>query len=344
MPVCAHREVKDLSIHHILFRAGETIDEGFTVTLYESNYKKRWNDFVHDSKNGVFLYNREFMEYHSERFADHSLLFTDSKGNLLALIPANLDGSVLHSHAGLTFGGVVSGDSMTLRTMMNVFESLDSYLRQQGIKEILYKAIPYHYHKVPSDEDLYALFARGASLVRREVSSVIRLNEHSNGLYSRLRRRKLKSALTSGMSVSRSYEIREYMNFLTEILKTRHDAKPVHTGDEIERLAGIFPDNIKLFVARDSSSTLQAGVIAFEHENVIRVQYSAGSEHGMEIGAVDLVYNYLMKTYGGSKEYLDFGTSMAAGSDPINEGLLAFKESFGARTVATDTYRLKVVE
>ena len=73
------------------------------IHRYTAAYHRDWNDFVSESSNGTFLFLREYMEYHADRFTDYSLLVYDGN-KLLALLPANRSGDVLYSHAGLTYG------------------------------------------------------------------------------------------------------------------------------------------------------------------------------------------------------------------------------------------------
>ena len=39
-----------------------------------------------------------------------------------------------------------------------LFEELNDYLRKQGFRRMVYRAIPWVYHRLPSEEDLYAMF------------------------------------------------------------------------------------------------------------------------------------------------------------------------------------------
>ena len=71
------------------------------IHRYTAAYHRDWNDFVSESSNGTFLFLREYMEYHADRFTDYSLLVYEGN-KLLALLPANRSGDVLYSHAGLT--------------------------------------------------------------------------------------------------------------------------------------------------------------------------------------------------------------------------------------------------
>ena len=88
------------------------------VTKYESNNKLEWDDFVKCSKNGHFFFYRDYMEYHSDRFQDFSLIIYNNKGNIMALLPASIDGDTVISHGGLTFGGFVCDSKMTAAKML----------------------------------------------------------------------------------------------------------------------------------------------------------------------------------------------------------------------------------
>src|SRR5665648_297831 len=145
------------------FRISDTIlsDNTISVFQYCPEYKTQWNNFVSTSKNGVFLLYRDYMEYHSDRFRDHSLLFFKNR-KLIGLMPANINNGVLNSHEGLTFGGVISDNEMTTPIMIEIFEKIVSHCKEEGFTELLYKTIPYIYHQIPAEEDLYALFRQNA--------------------------------------------------------------------------------------------------------------------------------------------------------------------------------------
>ena len=79
----------------------------FDIIRYSADKADEWNAFVAASKNGTFLFDRRYMDYHSDRFLDHSLMFYE-KGRLYAVMPANDDKhGTLFSHQGLTYGGLI---------------------------------------------------------------------------------------------------------------------------------------------------------------------------------------------------------------------------------------------
>ena len=47
----------------------------FEIIRYTPDKANEWNKFIAKSKNGTFLFDRNYMDYHSDRFHDYSLLF-----------------------------------------------------------------------------------------------------------------------------------------------------------------------------------------------------------------------------------------------------------------------------
>ena len=185
------------------------------------------------SKNGTFLFLRDYMEYHCDRFVDQSLLVVDGD-ELLALLPANRDGVALHSHAGLTYGGFVVSEAMTTPMMLAIFDQVLNWLRKDGVRRLRYKTVPVIYHQIPAEEDRYALFRHGATLCRRDVLSVLAM-QHRPPVASR-RRRGAGKAEKAGVVVGASDDWQAYWRVLAECLEDKFSVAPVHSLVEIERL------------------------------------------------------------------------------------------------------------
>ena len=45
------------------------------IVNYNNSKIKIWDSFVDHSKNGIFMFKRNYMEYHKARFVDNSLMF-----------------------------------------------------------------------------------------------------------------------------------------------------------------------------------------------------------------------------------------------------------------------------
>ena len=275
------------------------------------------------------------MDYHSDRFSDHSLLFfKDSK--LLCILPANMREAILYSHEGLTFGGIISDRDMKVSLMLDVFDALSEHCKKEGIKEIYYRTIPYIYHSIPTEEDLYALFCHRAELVGRSVSLAIYMSNASQFEINRIRT--IKKAKEKSLIVKESFDLKFFMKMLEESLMERHSAKPTHSVNELQLLVDRFPNNIKLF-ASFKGDVMLAGVLMYESKNVAKVQYVANSQAGRSLGAGDIVFDYLINQQYKNKKFFDFGTSMLPQGLSLNVGLIDYKEGFGARTVVYDSYK-----
>jgi hypothetical protein len=306
----------------------------FEVRRYTPEDSTAWDELVERSRTGHFLFRRGYMDYHADRFEDHSLLVL-SGARIAAALPANIDGDQLVSHGGLTFGGVITDASMSTRRMLEAFGALVGHARSAGVRTILYKAVPHVYQRTPADEDLYALWRAGATLSRRDVASVIDLQARLP--YTKGRKADMKVAERSGVEVAASDDFGAFMDLQSQVLQSRHDAEPVHSADELAMLAARFPQEIRLHVAT-IGERLVAGVVTYETAVVAHTQYIAVGEEGRETHALDKIVDTLIRSYGGRKRWFDFGTSMLDSSRALNEALIRNKESYGARAVVYDHY------
>lgn len=305
---------------------------------YSGEHREVWDDFVRSSKNGTFLFLRDYMDYHRDRFVDHSLMaVVDDR--LLALLPANQVGEELHSHGGLTYGGFVTSEAMTAPLMIEIVEALVAELSRTGIRALLYKTIPSIYHALPADEDLYALFRADASLYRRDVLSVVRMAQRPK-LQDR-RRRGATKATRAGVAIAPSQDWPAYWAMLSDHLAQRFETKPVHALAEIEALSRAFPDNIKLHAAFAGEEMI-AGVVLYLSTQVTHVQYIASSAKGRDMHALDLLFASLLDGVAQQRRYFDFGISNEQQGRFLNRGLIEQKEGFGGRAVAHDFYRLDI--
>ena len=308
------------------------------VELYEPKYRARWDEFIRQSKNGVFIFQRNYLEYHSDRFTDLSLLFFQGD-QLVAVMPANRVDDTVVSHGGLTFGGIISDERMTTILMLDVFSVLMKELRARGFKKLIYKAIPHIYHLLPAEEDLYALFRHNARLFRRDVSSTIIACRRLE--LARNRRRALQHAKSEGLKVARTQEFSRFMAIAETNLQERHGVRPVHTAAEMQLLADRFPENIKLYAVHLQDEML-GGVIIYETGNVAHGQYRHATEKGMSMGALDCVMDVLLNEVYPDKPYIDFGISTVDNGRTLNIDLIQNKESYGARATVYDFYELSL--
>ena len=308
----------------------------FELRRYSPEQADVWNVFVQQSKNGTFLFDRRYMDYHSDRFCDHSLMIY-RRGRLYALLPANVgkDGT-LESHGGLTYGGLIMSRHCTGAEVTEVMRLLCDYWRAEGYKKVLYKPVPWIYHQQPSEEDLYALFAVcDAKIVARGLSQTI-CRDDRNAMY-RIREMGRRRAEAEGIIIEESTQLAPFWEILTLNLKKRYQLKPVHTLSEMELLRSRFPENIRLFVASREEEIL-AGTVLYITDKVVHSQYIAASAEGRKCHALDLLFTKVVDKALETHPFFDFGISTELDGDYLNEQLAYQKEGFGARGICYDHY------
>ena len=310
-----------------------------TCQLYTNSDKENWDNFIATCKTPLFFFARGFIEYHADRFIDFSLMFYQ-EGELVALLPGSKHGDTLISHGGLTYGGLLFQPNVRGSTISMVVGALVATASLYGFKRIIYKAIPYIFHTHAAQEDIYFISNQlGGSICRRDLSSVIYLKDRiklSKGrkwLISRAKKLKLEATKSKAWAT--------FHQLLTLVLK-KHGATPVHSISELQLLGELFPENIVLKVVEHNNEFL-AGVLLFKFDNVVHTQYIATSEHGKEVGALDfLIETCIEDSYNEQYIYFSFGISTEAEGKVLNNGLLAQKESFGARGIVLDFYEINL--
>ena len=307
----------------------------FEIVRYTADRHDVWNRYVAKSRNATFLFYREYMDYHSDRFHDHSLLFYVG-GHLHSVLPAHEVGDIFCSHRGLTYGGLLMDKDVTTADVLVLFEELNDYLRRTGFRKVLYRAIPWVYHRLPSEEDLYAMFWKcGARLQQRMSGTVVFMDEHLR--WRKDHRRRLKQAQAAGIRVERDASLAEFWPVLNDNLQRKFQAQSVHTLEEMELLKSRFPDKIIQYNAYLDAKVV-GGITFYVMGHVLHGQYSGTTDEGKRLGAMEAIYNQVMFRDFAQIRYLDFGTSNEQGGLVLNEGLIAHKEGYGGRTVMYDTY------
>ena len=309
------------------------------IRQYTDNDREIWNSFVAHSKNGLFMFDRNYMEYHKDRFEDNSLMFFDEKNELVSLLPATKKEGILISHGGLTFGGFITDDSMKQHHMNDLFDTLKDYMKQNGFSKIIYKSIPHIYHKQPAEEDLYSLFYADARILKVEASTVI--NFHQPLKMPKGRKAQVGRARREGVEIKESDDFESFINLENQVLQERHDTKAVHSAEELKLLKERFPNNIKLLGAFYKDELIACSVL-FINDKVVHTQYMAANDTAREIGALDFTIATVIETYKESKDWLDFGISTENGGHYLNEGLISQKEGFGGRTNIYQTWKIVV--
>lgn len=306
------------------------------IRRYRREDKELWNSFVSKARNATFLFDRNYMDYHADRFDDNSFMFYH-KGKLKAVLPANVAGDTLYSHQGLTYGGLLLDKKATVEDVLECFDSLNSWLRKNGISKVVYKALPWIYQQYPSQEDLYALTWKcKAQLISRDIASTIVIDNKLK--FAESRKSGIRKALSLNIEVGESNDVDGFWHVLEDNLGNRYNAKPVHTASEMKLLMSRFPNSIKLYVAK-MNGEIVGGTLIYVTSQVVHTQYISASVEGKKHGALDLLFDYIINKVYANCRYFDFGKSTEQGGAYLNEPLIFQKEGFGGRGVCYDWYQ-----
>lgn len=308
-------------------------NDNLAVERFRPEQCAEWDAFIRSSRMPLFLFERAYMDYHADRFDDHSLVIREA-GRIVALLPANLKQDTLFSHGGLTYGGLVTGTGIHAADVLAVFEGIAEYCRSAGIRKMLYKMVPSVFKVYPAEEDAYALTRVGATLVRRDLSSAIALPKKPK--LSDSRKSTARKAGKAGAEFVELDVFAEFHALLAEVLQ-KFDADPVHSLDEIELLKSRFPTQIRVFGAVLDGKLL-AGALVYDLGHIVHTQYLASSTNGRQLGALDFILIKLTDEVFSNKQFFSFGISTEQSGMVLNEGLIRQKEGFGGRGVVHDFY------
>ncbi|MCP2027243.1 hypothetical protein L1276_002400 [Flavobacterium sp. HSC-32F16] len=314
--------------------------KNLTVKKYDQNDYKIWNDFVSQAKNATFLFHRDFMEYHNDRFQDFSLLIFEEE-KLKAILPANKSGNSIYSHQGLTYGGLVFLRKLNGEKAALILDAVLAFLKENNIETFYYKPIPSFYFPDGNQEIDFFLLKRGAVVERKEMNLAVNLN-----LPLKISKSKLKHFRRIENLDLDIIEEDNFGPFWTEVLEPRliekFNAKPVHSKDEITLLKSRFPQYIKQYSVYQNDEII-AGITLFETKNVVKSQYGAITKNGEEVRALDFLFiNLIHKYKRKGKHFFDMGIVNEDNELGYHPGLLKQKEELGCTVYNQDFYKLDI--
>jgi len=303
------------------------------IKKYSPKQKKIWDEVITLSKNATFLLYRNFMDYHKDRFIDHSLLIFHNS-QLIALFPASNNDDQIVSHGGLTYGGLLVTPVVGTEDTIRIMESVIEYYSKKGFKSIYYKAIPHIYHKIPSEEDLYALTYLGFKLIRRDISSTIRFDIQS------IKGKKIngaKRAIKEGFSFEETDDSKGIIDIFNHSLIEKYQKLAIHTSNELNILRNNFKTNIKFFNLLHNG-VINGGTVLFISNSVAHTQYIATTLFAKKNRGLDLIIYKTFELYKDSCKWLDFGISTEDNGRFLNTALIKSKEEFNFRGICYDSY------
>lgn len=307
----------------------------FEFVRYTKEKAPEWDQFIKEAWNGVFLFCRGFMDYHADRFTDHSLM-AYSNGKLKAVLPANEKEGVLWSHQGLTYGGWTLGNRFSAIDLQELFEEMEIYAANHAIKRIEYKHKPFVFEKHANDADAWVLWNKGYELWRRDLSFYFDLKNH--GGFARDKRYRFNKSARNNLRLDMQGDVHQYMELVNQNLGNKYQTSAVHTPEEVLLLQKRFPDHCQTISVYQEEHFL-GGAWLFIDNDFIHTQYLHFNHEGRDLCAAEFLIGHLMEKFGATKRYLNFGTSTENNGQELNAGLASFKEGFGAAGFCHDFYR-----
>lgn len=304
------------------------------IARYEDTMKLQWNSFSASAANATFLHQRHYMDYHRDRFIDHSLLFYEQE-KLIAVLPCNEKENCLHSHGGLTYGGMLTQAGTRTTHIIDAFTALAGYLRENGLDGLFYKPVPSIFHRHRTESDLYALHQNRAILTGRDICTAIDLREN------RMPAKKvagMRKAISCGLEIRPSTDFASFFAVVNEGLEAKYGVQATHTADEMKRLHAAFPDNIILRLAIQNEKIL-GGALLYVCGPTLHAQYIAQNDVGMKHRCLDLMVHHIISTFTGFT-WFSFGISSENKGQRTNTGLLNSKEEFMTSAICFDHYHL----
>lgn len=308
--------------------------ETINVIRYNKEYKNSWDSFLDEAKNSTFLFKRDFMEYHQDRFEDYSLIVFH-KNKIIALLPSNKEKESVYSHKGLTYGGLILKPNCSFSNFIYIFKCILLFLNKNNITKLEMKLIPSIYTTSLSEEIHSILHYVNAYILKKEISLAVPISEKK--IFSKSRMSGIKLGIKNGIEISETESINEFWNeILIPNLQKRHQTIPTHSLEEMNNLKRNFPNNIRQFNVFIENKII-GGTTVFETTNVAHTQYISGIKEFNHLGGLDLLFHYLITNIFKHKNYLNFGTSTIPNSTQINKGLFNWKQGFGAVPITQDS-------
>jgi len=298
-----------------------------------------WDKVLDHSVNGTFMHARNYMDYHGERFQDASLLiYRNDKP--VGIFPAHRIADEIHSHQGLTYGGFILNQNLSMNAVMAVIKEVLRHYLETGISAVIIKDVPSFYGRSSLEWMPYCMYLLGADNFRTELSFAIPL-PMSPGAYSKGRKWGINKAKKNALTLRETQDFHPFWeDVLIPNLWVRHRRKPVHSLSEIQSLA----ENNKPFIRQFEvlkEGKIVAGATIYETKTAVHSQYLSANARGRELSAMDLLIDHLVRERFPHKHFFDFGIVNEAQGRKINRGLMRWKESFGAKPYVHQFYRVE---
>ncbi len=309
----------------------------YTVKRYCSDDFALWNDFISQATNATFLFDRNFMEYHADRFQDFSLLVFE-EDILQAVVPANCKDNQIFSHQGLTYGDFVFRNEFPIGQIEAVLSETFSFLQSQGFVKCEIKAMLPFYAPDFHAEIQQVLSDKQAKITAQKMNLAI--DFRTEYIISKSKLKHYRRLQSEGLVVKKEGDCTIFWQEVLEpLLLEKYQTKPLHSLAEINSLQSKFPNHIEQYnLYRDGK--ILAGITLFKTATVIKSQYGATTENGKKFRALDYLFLYLIDSFKADYDYFDMGTVDDNSELGYNEGLLNQKKELGCSVYSQNIFQI----
>ena len=317
----------------------------YEILHYSPELDLRFDHFVdYESINGTFLQTRQFLNYHpADRFNDASFALQKS-GTLVAYFPGVAIEDTFVSHAGSTFGGPIIAKSFYNGSRLSeILKEADQYLTSH-FKSIRFKITPAIFSEESPDLLEYTLEHLGYTR-HTELSSFCSLQTSVDPLENcdKECRRIFKKSEIPGIKygdLCTTKDFEQFYSFL-EMSKSKHHVRPVHTLQELYDLKDVhIPNHIRFRGIWDGDTLVAAMMLfLFDKTKTIHGQYIAPNPDYEKFQPTTALYIRVMREAAlEGYNQISWGISTENGGEYLNENLIRFKESFGAKASVNSIY------
>ncbi len=302
-----------------------------------------WDEFVEESNNGTVFHRLDWMAYHLDRFDAnvHHLAWT--KGDTIqALLPLGLfeeDGVlVARSPFGASYGGIAVKNELSLAKAQELVDSLVDYLRERGVGKLLVVPPPNLCFARPHDYLEFFLLKNGATCVNADLTSSIEVQEDPLEGFRHSAVKAIRKAQGNDVRVEESVDADAFYDILVEN-RSKFDATPTHSREEVRWLLAELPEHIKLFMAYQGDTAIAGSLVFRVNRRVILDFYWAHLDEFQSLRPVSLLVHEITRwAHREGYAHFDFGTQTVAMEPRV--GSTRFKETFGAVGSFRRTYEL----
>ena len=320
-----------------------------TVHRYSPEFRQEWEAFVRNSNNGTMFQLQSFLDYHDEgKFLFHHLMFRE-KGQLVAVLPGGFfknDTEAYWSPIGASYGSIVTGDEPFERCLA-IVDALMDYCRRENFREIFLIPPPLIYSKNYSQHTEYAMLYRKFDFELHYISHAIELKHGDKFLdhFDKTARKNIRKILREEtISIRESDDYETFYRILVEN-KARHNTKPTHSLEDLQKLRTLLPDNLKLYLVYHGETAIAGSLLFLCNEKVVLCFYNMLLYEYEHLKPVYLImYETVRWALEAGYEWVDIGVSQVPNDpDPMTPALslIEFKERFDARGILRSTYHYR---